>query len=218
MLKGFASLLFEQNCSLCQRSTRNSLCQYCEKQLKSCQLKDSCQFWQGDLPLFAWGNYQGKLKQAIATLKYDKHVEIGELMGYWLAEAWLNSSLSDRGKQLTVIPIPLHEKRRQERGFNQAELIAKGFCRLTKYRLQTSILKRVRETQAMFNLSSLERKNNISNAFILSSDLQHKHLKSQILLIDDIYTTGTTAKEAAKVLRQENIFVVGVSAIAMANV
>ena len=135
-------------------------------------------------------------------------------MGYWLAEAWLNSPLHDRPKKLTVIPIPLHQKRLQERGFNQAELIAKSFCQLTSYRLQAKGLERMRDTQAMFGLNSLEREKNLRNAFRLGKDLQKHRPNSSVLLIDDIYTTGTTVTEAANLLRSQKISVLGVGAIA----
>lgn len=217
MLDKFLSLFLQSNCPLCQRSTGEIVCQNCQKQLKSCQLKNSCQFWQGKLPLFVWGNYQGKLKQAIASLKYEKHVQLAELMGDWLAESWLNSSLYKQTKKLTVIPIPLHAKKLQERGFNQTELIARSFCRLTGYSLQAQGLERVKETQAMFSLNSLERKNNLRNAFAVGKGLQKCRPDSPVLLIDDIYTTGTTVNEAAKLLRDRSILVLGVGAIATPN-
>jgi ComF family protein len=218
MLDKFLSLFLQSNCPLCQRSTGEIVCFNCQNQLKSCQLNNPRQFWQGKLPLFVWGIYQGKLKQAIAALKYDKHLQLAELMGDWLAEAWLNSSLDKQTKKLTVIPIPLHQKKLQDRGFNQAELIARSFCRLTGYSLQAQGLERVKETQAMFNLNSLdERKSNVRDAFVLGKGLQKCRPNSPVLLIDDIYTTGTTASEAAKLLRDRNILVVGVGAIATPN-
>jgi ComF family protein len=219
MLKEFLSFFLQSNCPLCKRSTADLVCHDCQRQLRSCQFKNPGQFWQGELPLFVWGVYQGKLKQAIAALKYENHPHLGELMGYWLGETWLNSPLSVRVKQLTVIPIPLHQRRLQERGFNQAELIARSFCQVTKYRLQSAGLERVKETQAMFGLTSLEeREKNISHAFRLGKGLHQHHPTSPVLLIDDIYTTGTTVREAAKLLRDRQISVLGVGAIATPSI
>jgi ComF family protein len=218
MLDKFLSLFLQSNCPLCQRSTGDIVCVSCQNQLKNCQLNNPCQFWQGKLPLFVWGVYQGKLKQAIASLKYDKSLQLAELMGDWLAEAWLNTSYYKQTKKLTVIPIPLHPKKLQERGFNQAELIARSFCNLTGYSLQAKGLERIKETQAMFSLNSLnDRENNLRDAFVLGKGLQKFRSDSPVLLIDDIYTTGTTTNEAAKLLRSHNILVLGVGAIAIAK-
>jgi ComF family protein len=214
MLKELLSVFLQSNCSLCGRSTSKAICQDCEKQVKSCQIKDNCRFWQGNLPLFVWGNYQGRLKQAIAALKYQKSPQIGELLGCYLGEAWLNSSLYLQNKKLSVIPIPLHPKKLQERGFNQAELIAQAFCQITGYKLLKKGLIRQKETQAMFNLSFHERENNLKNAFLVAENIKSSHLTQPILLIDDIYTTGTTAQEAAKVLKAKKILIFGIAAIA----
>ena len=116
------------------------------------------------------------------------------------------------------VPIPLHPNRCKQRGFNQAEIIAKGFCQLTGYKLYSSGLKRIRDTQQMFGLNPAERQNNVKNAFILGKDLAQLPSSSSILLIDDIYTTGTTAREAAKVLQANGITVLGIAAIASSKV
>ncbi|OKH23226.1 phosphoribosyltransferase [Hydrococcus rivularis NIES-593] len=218
MIKSWFSLFLKSNCPLCDRSADEYICHYCQQQLNNCRFQNPCQFWSGDLPLFVWGIYSGKLKMAIAALKYNNSPQLGELMGYWLGEAWLNAPGRDRPKKLIVIPIPLHQKRLQQRGFNQAELIAKSFCRLTGHSLQVKGLERIRDTQPMFGLNSLvERENNLSKAFILGKDLQKRRPKEPVLLIDDIYTTGTTVREAANLLRSQKIPVLGVGAIAIAE-
>jgi ComF family protein len=213
MLENLLSLFLKSNCPLCDRAASDYVCQYCQRQLQSCQFKNPGQFWSGDLPLFVWGKYQGKLKQAIAAFKYDNSPQLGELMGEWLARSWLDSPISKRVKPI-VIPIPLHHNRLQERGFNQAELIAKSFCRVTGDRLLAKGLQRVQDTKAMFGLSALERENNIGQAFCLKESLKQNRPKLPILLIDDIYTTGTTVKAAAKLLNSYHIKVLGVGAIA----
>ncbi len=214
MLKGLLSLFLQSNCRLCERSANEEICQYCQKQLRSFQYRNPSQFWQGDLPFFVWGNYEGKLKRAIADLKYNHQPQLGELMGVWLAEAWLQSPLATQVKKLLVIPIPLHRQKLQERGFNQTELIAKGFCQVTGYPLHIQGLERVRYTQPMFALKPLEREKNIKNAFQIGKNWQPRYANLSVLLLDDIYTTGTTAREATKVLSSHGISLFGVAAIA----
>lgn len=215
MLKSLLSLFLQANCPLCDRPVNDGdICPYCQQQLIGCQRKDFCEFWSKNLPLFIWGNYSGQLKQAIAKLKYENRPEIGKLMGFWLAESWLKSSLIGKTKNLQVVPIPLHPNRQRQRGFNQAEIIAKNFCQLTGYKLQSCGLQRIRDTQHMFILKPTEREKNIKNAFILGKDLLNSRSSSPVLLLDDIYTTGTTAREAAKILQTNRIPVLGIAAIA----
>lgn len=216
MLKNFLSLFLKSNCPLCQRSANDVICNYCQRRLESCKLKNPSEFWQGELPLFAWGAYGGNLKSAIAAMKYESHPELGELMGIWLAKTWLNFEIGKRVTKLTVVPIPLHLNRFKERGFNQAELIARGFCRLTGYTLQNQGLIRTRDTKPMFGLNPGERDRNIKGALSLGKDFQYRHPTAPVLLVDDIYTRGTTVIEASKVLSEYKIPLFGAAVVSKA--
>lgn len=211
MLKSLLSLFLKPNCSLCDRPAEDILCKDCQRQIKNCQLKNPQQFWHLKLPLFAWGEYEGKLKQAIATLKYENHPELGNFLGCWLGESWLKSGMKNSFQKISVIPIPLHADKLKQRGFNQAELIAKGFCQLTGYPLIAQGLERVRNTEAMFGLNPRQREDNIKNAFRIAKAIEK--YSSPILLLDDIYTRGTTVREAASTLRSQGIQVTGVVAL-----
>ncbi len=215
VLRNLLSLWFHNNCPLCDRATNSELCPACERQVKSCRLANPRQCWQDSLPLFTWGQYEGKLKRAIAALKYEQKNYLGELMGKWLGESWCKfSPLGNR--QAIVVPIPLHPKKLQERGFNQADLIAQGFCEITGYALNTQIIQRVKETKAMFALNPVQRSQNLENAFSLNPKLSQRPPKYPILIIDDIYTTGTTVNAAAGLLRSHQIAVMGVAVVSRA--
>lgn len=214
MWKSFLSLWLKFPCQLCQRTAEDVVCQYCQQKLESCRLNDSQVFWQGDLPVFAWGRYEGELKRAIATLKYNNKPEIGVLLGRWLAKTWQIHNTISPSSKITIVPIPLHRKKLQTRGFNQALSIAKGFCQETGHYLEPEALIRVKETEAMFSLNPKQRKQNLQNAFAISKNWQNSPKSTSILLVDDIYTTGTTIKEAARILHQKNIDVLGAVVIA----
>jgi ComF family protein len=171
-------------------------------------------FWTGELPLFVWGNYQGQLKRAIAACKYQNRWELAEFFGDSLAVAWKNVSFCRQYPSLVVIPIPLHQNKYRERGFNQAELIARSFSRGTGYQFQVEGLIKIKDTQPMFGLNVEQRKESIDRAFVLGKDFQRKLPTKPILLVDDIYTTGTTVLEAARVLRASGMQVLGAIAIA----
>ena len=203
------SAFLEARCPFCDRTSGDPICQYCQRKLSSHRLSKSDRFylWQ-NLSVFAWGKYDGQLKRAIALMKYDNHPEIGSVLGKLLAQAWLASDLP-KLKKVTVVPIPMHRSKLKSRGFNQAEIIARSFCRLTGYHLNPQALIRTRQTKAMFALNPEERKKNLQGAFKLGKLPQHP-----VLLVDDIYTIGTTAKESIRVLRQHQIEVIGVATVA----
>ncbi|MEM8673381.1 MAG: ComF family protein [Cyanobacteria bacterium P01_G01_bin.67] len=213
MLKQLLSVFLESPCVFCQRCTGNTLCEYCLQKLSSHQLSknDRLKLHQ-EKSVFAWGRYDGQLKRAIALMKYNHKPEIGDLLGKLMGKAWLESTLAKQ--KLTVIPIPLHHQKVKERGFNQAEVIAQGFCQSTGFELNSQALIRTRNTKAMFDLKTIvERANNLQNAFHVG----HKLPKSSVLIVDDIYTTGTTVMESIKVLQHNQIKVVGVAVAAKAG-
>lgn len=216
MFKSLLSVFLQSPCPLCKRPADNIVCVYCQKQLESCQLINPSHWWKGNLPLFAWGVYDNKLKQAIAILKYNNQPQVGLLLGHWLAHLWLGHPVSKKSNQLTVVPIPIHRERLEARGFNQAETIARGFCQRTNYSLQPQALVRVRDTGKMFGLNAEQRQQNLKHAFAVDKIWQQQPPKSPILLLDDIYTTGTTVREAARVLEKQGIKVCGVAVVAKA--
>jgi ComF family protein len=227
MFKQLLSVLLESRCEFCQRTTGDSrwecLCKYCFQQLSSHQFSPSDRAaWampnrlklDQTQAVFAWGMYDGQLKRAIALMKYHQKPEICNLLGTLLGTAWLDSKPTKLPNKITVVPIPLHHKKQQARGFNQAEVMAKSFCQITGYELNTLALIRIRETEAMFNLeSSAARAKNIQGALQVGKKLP----KYPVLLLDDVHTTGTTVQESIKVLQQKKIEVIGVVVAAKAG-
>jgi ComF family protein len=195
-------------CPLCDRSTTTALCTYCQRQLLAHQRLPTSQAAQP----FAWGDYQGVLKRTIAACKYQNHPELAIYLGNLLGAAWLQSYPDP--KKLLVIPIPLHRDKQKERGFNQATLIARGFCQQTRLTIDES-LHRIKATEAQFQLSPRDRQRNLQDAFQLTPG--HKLTGRSILLIDDIYTTGSTITATSQVLQAAGVKVWGVAVVALAG-
>ncbi|MFH7027471.1 MAG: ComF family protein [Heteroscytonema crispum UTEX LB 1556] len=213
-LKGLLNLFLESNCPLCQRSTSCEFCQDCTRQLQKCNLPEPNRPKQDAIAVFAWGAYGGILKRAIAVMKYENQPQVARPLGQWLGEAWLlHSPLPTRS--LVVVPIPLHASKQKTRGYNQAALIAQSFCQTTGLKLKLNGLERMRETKAQFGLSVCDREQNLNSAFSLGEDFRHRP-NTPVLLVDDIYTTGATAKSAVQTLRQSGIAVSGLVAVATA--
>ncbi len=212
--RNFLSIALESPCPLCQRSTAQVLCRDCQRKLQQGQTSRQFSGVKGLPPVFAWGMYGGELKRAIAAFKYENQPQLAQPLGQWLGEAWLASSASQLPQVPVVVPIPLHATRLQERGFNQAELLAERFCRVARLRLVAHGLARPKSTLAQFQLSPTQRERNMAQAFQVHPDLVHD--ARPILLVDDIYTTGTTVREAVQTCRGSGLRVCGVVVLAKA--
>jgi ComF family protein len=97
-----------------------------------------------------------------------------------------------------IVPVPLHVTRLLRRGFNQADIIAKYMSKATGISVNDNILKRIRNTKSQQNKNTEERKENVHNAFAVTSDITGL----KILLVDDVITTGATISECSKVLKE----------------
>lgn len=213
LVKSFLSLFLKSNCPLCQRPAAAEFCPYCHKQLQRCQLADPGQFWDAEKAVFVWGEYGGALKRAIAAFKYENNPQLGKPLGGLLAQAWLN--YPELGiDNLTVVPIPMNREKQKQRGFNQAELLAASFCDLTGLPLQRHGLERIKDTKPLFELSLRERQAEMKDALILGKDFRRRLPRDRVLLVDDIYTSGTTVRSAIQVLKQSGIAVYGTVALA----
>jgi ComF family protein len=214
--KNLLSVFIKENCPLCQRAADNTFCRDCQRRLFAVRFSNPSQFWWGEIPVFAWGNYGGELKRAIAACKYENRPAIAASLGFWLGEAWRNSQLFVQYPKAIVIPIPLHQNKLASRGFNQAEIIARSFCQVTNYIFKKDGVLRQKDTEAMFGLLPTARVANIRDAFILGKDFQRELPRLPILSIDDIYTTGTTVKEVAKTLDRSGLKLIGIAVVSKA--
>ena len=129
----------------------------------------------------------------IYRLKYGGRDDIGEEIGRMMAADYLQSRFFDGID--AIVPMPLHKRRRRERGYNQCYEVARGISELTHIPVREDIVERVRYTQSQTLTKATSRSTNVSGAFALK---QGKHPSGlHILLIDDIITTGATLSTCA---------------------
>ena len=145
--------------------------------------------------------YEPTLREAIHLMKYEKKQVISKHLVQSL-QAHLPADLASTDYDF-LLPVPLHANRFRQRGFNQAEQIAQGVAKIWGAPVRTDILARIRDTVPLSSLHSREeRRESIAGAFEVQS--QDSIQNRKILLIDDIFTTGTTINEALKVLQVAN--------------
>ena len=144
----------------------------------------------------AIGPYEGLMVEAISRFKYQGSSRLAKTLGTLLAE-YKDPDFPFSDFEL-VLCVPLHPHRLRQRGFNQSLLLARWVSRAHSLPLDFTALQRTRHTQPQTQLSGYERHKNIRGAF----EVRRPELiaEKQILLIDDVFTTGATVQECAKVL------------------
>ncbi|MDD5542734.1 MAG: ComF family protein [Acidobacteriia bacterium] len=218
-----ASLLFPSYCELChhliRRATGSTLCDSCWNQIQP---------WMGTVcarcgePLISpqvpadwecgrcrradtlfdfcrsFGIYDGTLRESIHLFKYGHRTRLGKRFSDLLMVLW------NRWPQLAdadlVLPMPLHRRRKRERGFNQSEILAQGFARQVGKPYEPRLFIRTLPTPSQTGLSRRQRRLNVAGAF----EVRHPaRLEGKVcLLIDDVLTTGATLNEASTVLKR----------------
>jgi len=170
----------------------------------------------------AFATYDNEMREMLHLLKFGGQRRMAEyVLGERLAAAVLKLD-EVCGRELLVVPVPLFPARERQRGFNQARLLAEAAVKSLKklrpewrLRLLPDAMRRVRDTHALFTLNPGERRRNLSGAFRVA-DKQAVRGR-EVLLIDDIMTTGATARECARVLRRAGAVKVWVATVAKAQ-
>lgn len=184
---------------------KNLICPICEDVAMGGQTHSICKDKFGLDGLWSLGIYQNPLRQAIKQLKYGKVTGLAEVLVSLLIEYWakyqpfvLDQIKADKGAGWMVIPVPLHWWRENSRGFNQSSLIGQSLSKKLGL-AYCDALKRIRYTKAQVSLKGRDRHQNIKDAFEINCSLLPK---TCVLLIDDVWTTGSTLRECGAVLKR----------------
>jgi len=142
---------------------------------------------------YSFGFYEGELRELIHLFKYERVQPLARPLGRLLSQALPRDRAFD-----VIVPMPLHWRKRWQRGFNQSELLARDLGRRTNIRVKNA-LRRVRFTVAQAGLTNAKRRLNVSGAFRPRKKGALAGLR--VLLIDDVMTTGATAASCARALK-----------------
>ena len=154
------------------------------------------------------------LQKLLHKLKYKGNYHLGEVFGQQAGKIFLRSGFT--ADVDAVVAVPLHEKKRRERGYNQSEIIAKGISEVTKIPFLNGNLIRTVYTESQTQKGRFERWENVKSVFNITheEELQGKH----ILLVDDVITTGATLEACASALKKAGDVKVSIVTIGMADI
>lgn len=213
-------LILPTQCLVCHLPSKNKLiCHHCEKAIihnRSC-----CQHCGLTLPisqafcgdclkqdhlftqLHAVADYQEPFPTLIKKFKYAKQLINGELLADLMIVSITNSLDPQQLSNIDyLLPVPLHKKKHQRRGFNQAQLLAEKISQQFNIPILLKDVTRQKQTNAQESLSLLKRKQNLKNAFRFSKKQKTQLAGRYIVIIDDVVTTGATVNSLCQLLLQ----------------
>ena len=226
------NLIYPPVCGICGKLNNNFLCKKCEKALESEAVfgvndiikkennikdinkefnkifdKEFNKYFDEHLYIF---KYEGIVRKAILKYKFQEEAYLYKTFVNFLLK---NKNFFEKIKKYdTIIPVPISKKRFKLRGYNQSELIGKEIAKKLNINIETECLFKMKNITEQSKLSKEEKLKNIQGVYKLNNNEKQKDRK--ILLVDDIYTTGSTVNECCKILKEANPKKIGVFTLA----
>ena len=208
----FLKLFFPLNCLVCGKSLGTPgtvLCFVCQMNMPGSDLNlaednpVSQIFWgrtqvRAGTSLFRFEKGSG-YQSLIHELKYRGNRKAGIFLGRLLGQKIKHSAFADCD---LLVPVPLHQRRLRQRGYNQSELIARGVSEITGIPVKENLLRRIQYQQSQTSMNRQERFENMKKAFSFSSPFPDLH-HNKILIIDDLVTTGATLEACCTLFHQQ---------------
>lgn len=205
-------LIFPPVCGICNKEINTYLCGKCEKEIN----KITCvgenrydnKYFSTHMYLF---KYEGIIRNKIISYKFNDNPYFYKTFCEIFVK---NKKVCEFLKKYDIIiSVPMYKKKKNQRGYNQSELIAKETAKkVENIEYRNDILIKIRNTAKQSSLNKEQRKENLKNAYVVNNN--EYILNKNILIFDDIYTTGSTANECAKTLIEAGAKDVGILTIA----
>lgn len=206
-------MIYPHVCGICGKIDKYALCKKCEKRLRSQGIGNiedytqSTSYFNEHMYLF---HYNGEIREAILNYKFNQKPYIYETFLKFLKN---NEKMCVQLKKYDIImAVPISWKREKQRGYNQSNIIAKQISKMLDLKYLDKILIKIKHNKVQSTLSKEERIKNVKGVYkILHTN---KIADKNILLVDDIFTTGNTVDECSKILKKAGVKDIGVFTIA----
>jgi ComF family protein len=189
-IDSFLNLIFPPQCEVCHRKSEETLCHDCFAQVK---------FMKPQMGINSAAAYEGVVKTALHRFKFQNRKRLAQPLGIML----VNYLCQLPGFKIEaidcIVPVPLHQRRQRARGFNQVELLAEVVGRYFEKPVVPAIA-RIRDTHPQFDLPREQRISNVKGVFKATNP--SALAGRTVLLLDDIYTTGSTVAECSQAIRR----------------
>ena len=146
--------------------------------------------------------YTGMMRKAVSGMKFSNRKDSVDFFGYAMIRALERTGHLEKWQPDLILPVPMHPRKKRRRGYNQAELLAEQIGLLTGIPVNERLIRCVKQTTSQKQLNRRERLKNLKGAFETDDDFPP--VKS-VLLVDDVYTTGSTVDEISRVLREAGV-------------
>ncbi len=211
---GVLDLIFPKSCLSCGRGgiyicsdcvakvrVLKPVCPYCEKASIDGVTHTKCSKKYGLDGLFSAWDYEEVIRKALLALKYKYSTEVGKELANTFVR-FLKSTNHLLPRKGILVPVPLHWHRENVRGFNQSEEIGKLVAKEMEWGYGSDLIIKKKSTTSQAQLSVDERKQNLKGVFQINTKV---NIPESVIIFDDVFTTGSTLKECAKVLKRGGV-------------
>lgn len=202
LCKKIENFIFPPCCLICSKLSKEIWCKDCKKGLyekaifKVENIEKDGYFFEKQIYIF---QYKDKIRNLILDYKFNDKSYLYKIFAEIIIKNKKICGILE--KYDIIIPVPIHKKRKRQRGYNQSELIAREIAnRIQNIEYKNDVIQKIKHTLPQSSLSKEQRKQNVKNVYkvIKKEKIENKN----VILFDDIYTTGNTVNEVAKIAKE----------------
>lgn len=215
LLEKALEYIFLPSCGVCNKLGEGYLCKKCGKELAKYaiyleEVSKDITYKNKEVEKLHIFEYKELVRKLIIGYKFNNKSYLYKTFCEFIVK---NKKAFDFIQSYDIIiPVPMHNKKKAKRGYNQSELIAKELAKLAEIKMEKHVLLKIQNNKVQSTLNKEERKNNVKNVYKLIN--KEKIDNKKILIFDDIYTTGATVEACIEEISKANIKQIGIITLA----